>query len=102
MVKLLVMYNQPEDVEAFRAHYFGTHMPIAEKIANVRRFEVTTLSTLDGAAPPFCMVSEFWFDSREDLMAGLTSEAGQAAAADLANFAQAGVTLAVAEVEMKG
>lgn len=102
MVKLLVMYNQPEDVEKFRDYYFGTHMPIAGKIPNVRRVEVTTLSTLDGAAPPFSMVTEFWFDSQEDLMGGLTSEAGQAAAADLANFAQAGVTLAVAEVEMEG
>jgi uncharacterized protein (TIGR02118 family) len=101
MVKLLVMYNQPADVEAFRDHYFTMHVPLARKIENVRSVEVSTLSSLDGTAAPYYLVTALSFDSSDDLMGGLASESGQAAAADLANFAQAGVTMAVANVDLE-
>ncbi|MEU6697792.1 EthD family reductase [Pseudonocardia sp. NPDC046786] len=45
--------------------------------------------------PPYHLVAELTFDSAESLRAGLASAEGQAAAADLANFADGGATLFV-------
>jgi uncharacterized protein (TIGR02118 family) len=41
------------------------------------------------------LIAELEFDSMEAIQAAMASPEGQAAAADLANFAQAGVTLLV-------
>ena len=47
---------------------------------------------------PYHLVAELSFDSMADLQAGLASPEGQAAAADLANFATGGVTLLTYDV----
>jgi uncharacterized protein (TIGR02118 family) len=39
MVKFVVMYGQPEDPAAFDLHYAATHVPLVQKIQNLRRFE---------------------------------------------------------------
>jgi len=45
------------------------------------------------------LIAELSFDSMADLQAALSSAEGQAAAGDLSNFAQAGVTLIVFETK---
>ena len=44
-------------------------------------------------------MAEFWFSSPEAMQATMGSREGQAAAADLPNFATGGVTFLVGEVE---
>jgi uncharacterized protein (TIGR02118 family) len=39
MVKLVVGYGQPDDPARFDEHYVGTHIPLVNKIPNLRRFE---------------------------------------------------------------
>ena len=98
MVKLVGAYGMPEDTEAFDAHYGQTHAPLAEKIPNTRRYEYgKVLGTADGSDAPYYFLAELWFDSPDELQAALGSPEGQAAAADLANFASGGVTLMIAE-----
>jgi uncharacterized protein (TIGR02118 family) len=96
MARLLVLYNQPADTAAFDHHYFHTHVPIAKKIHGVRSFTVNSgkPATVAGSLSPH-LIAELEFDSMEALQAAMASPEGQAAAADLANFAQAGVTLLV-------
>ena len=38
-VKLMVLYTQPSDPEAFDRHYFGTHMPLVNAIPGLQRAE---------------------------------------------------------------
>jgi len=98
MVKLVVAYGAPEDSAAFDAHYASTHVPLVEKIPNLRRFEAgKILGTPDGSAAPFYWLAELWFDSVEELQAGMGSSEGQAAGADVATFASGGATLMIAE-----
>jgi uncharacterized protein (TIGR02118 family) len=98
MVKLVVAYGAPEDSAAFDAHYASTHVPLVEKIPNLRRFEAgKILGTPDGSVPPFYWLAELWFDSVEELQAGMGSSEGQAAGADVATFASGGATLMIAE-----
>ena len=59
MAKLIALCKKHAAAAAFDAYYFATHVPIAKKIAGLRRYEVSET------------------------------------AADLANFAQAGVALLI-------
>ena len=96
MAKLVVLYKKPEDATAFNDYYFGTHVPIAKQVPGLRRYEVS-----DGPVaapqgdPPYHFVAILSFDSADALQHALGSPEGQAAAADLANFAQAGVDLLI-------
>lgn len=98
MVKLVVSYGSPEDPAAFEQHYANTHVPLVEKIPNLRRFEAgKILGTPDGSPAPVYYLAELWFDSPQELEAAMGSAEGQAAGADVANFATGGATLMIAE-----
>ncbi|HSC05133.1 MAG TPA: EthD family reductase [Solirubrobacteraceae bacterium] len=98
MVKLVVSYGTPENPSAFDQHYAETHVPLVHKIPNLRRFEAgKVLGTPDGSPAPFYFMAELWFDSAQDLEAAMGSAEGQAAGADVANFASGGATLMIAE-----
>ncbi|NLG77508.1 MAG: EthD family reductase [Xanthomonadaceae bacterium] len=98
MAKLVVLYKKAQDPAAFDAYYASTHAPLAKKIPGLRTFEISTgaVSTPQGDSN-YQLVAILSFDSLEALQKGLASPEGQAAAADLANFAQAGVELLIFE-----
>ena len=94
MARLLVLYNKPADSAAFDRYYFETHVPIAKKVPGLRSYIVNDgpLNVVAGNQLPY-LIAELAFDSMPDLQLALASAEGQAAAADLSNFAQAGVAL---------
>ena len=98
MVKLVVGYGQPDDPAAFDEHYVSTHIPLVDKIQNLRRFESgKVVGTPDGSAPPFYYLAELLFDDPEQLQAAMGSPEGQAAGDDVATFATGGATLMIAQ-----
>lgn len=90
---LTVAYGQPTDPAAFDAHYESTHLPLAQQLPGVRGLRALHCSSLDDSPAPYYLVVELTFDSLEDLQTGLSSPQGQAAAGDVANFANGGATL---------
>lgn len=96
MAKLVVLYKHPSDPSAFDAHYFSTHVPLAKKIPGLRSYEVST-GPVGGpqGESPYRLVAILKFDSAHAVQQGLGSPEGQAAAADLGNFAQAGAELLI-------
>lgn len=99
MVKVVVVYGHPTDPEAFEKYYAETHLPIAAKIPNVAKVEVTKfISTPDGGKPSNYRMAEVYFENMEMLGAGMGSPEGQATVADLANFATGGADASIAEV----
>jgi uncharacterized protein (TIGR02118 family) len=99
MIKLTVLYNPPADPAAFDAYYFGTHVPLANKLPGLARMEVSKLSgSLDGSPAPYHLAADLYFASTDALMAALGSPEGAAVAADVANYAQAGVSMFVGEL----
>jgi uncharacterized protein (TIGR02118 family) len=98
MAKLVALYKKPADAAAFNAYYFGTHAPIAKRVPGLRGYEVSAgpIATPQGDSP-YHLAAILSFDSAEALQRGLGSSEGQAAAGDLANFAQAGVDLLIFE-----
>ena len=98
MAKLLAMYKRPADPAAFERYYFTTHVPLAKAIPGLVSYEVTRgpIMSLDGPAE-YHLIATLTFSSMAAIKAALTSAQGQAVAADLANFATAGVALLFAD-----
>jgi uncharacterized protein (TIGR02118 family) len=95
MAQLLVLYNSPADPAAFDRYYHQTHIPLAQKIPGLRSYLISSgpVQALAGTAPH--LIATLNFDSIADLSAALGSPEGQAAAADLSNFANGGATLLI-------
>jgi uncharacterized protein (TIGR02118 family) len=96
MATLIALYNKPADAAAFDKHYYSTHVPLAKKIKGLRRYEVSTgsVNTPQGASR-YHLIAMLSFDSLAAIQQGLGLPEGKATAADLANFAEAGVELLV-------
>ncbi|HEY3738381.1 MAG TPA: EthD family reductase [Bryobacteraceae bacterium] len=100
MAQILVLYNAPADPAAFDKYYRETHIPIAKKIPGLRSYTISssTVQSL-GGTPPY-LIAELSFDSTEAMSAALMSAEGQAAAADVPNFATGGATLLMCDTKL--
>ena len=99
MPRLIVLYNTPEDTDAFDAHYRDVHMPIVSRYPNLRDTRLSKLAGVAGREAAFYLMAEMVFDSAADLDEAIMSEAGAASAKDLRNFARAGATMFIAPDE---
>jgi uncharacterized protein (TIGR02118 family) len=94
MARLVVLYKTPKNAEAFDKHYASTHIPLAKKVPGLKKYDVSQGAIGTPAGPSgIHLVATLYFDSMDALKAGLSSPEGQAAAGDLANFADGGVDL---------
>jgi uncharacterized protein (TIGR02118 family) len=101
MAKLYAMYKHPTDAAAFDRYYYGVHLSIAKKVPGLTSYEVTRGSIAGmGGASPYHLIAALGFSSLASINAALVSPQGQAAAADIANFATGAVDLYFAETEM--
>lgn len=99
MAKLLVMYHIPADPAAFDAYYGRTHVPLAKKLPGLRSYTISKGPIASpGGTSPYHLIAELTFDSIGAIEAALGSPEGQAAVADLPNFASAGVTISMYEM----
>ena len=100
MVKVTVLYGPPSDPAAFEDYYANTHVPLAAKMPEVKRFEATrVLSTPGGDQPPYYRIAELWFDSQDTLQQAMGSPEGQETVDDIPKFATGGATVLIGEVD---
>jgi uncharacterized protein (TIGR02118 family) len=94
MARLVVLYKTPKNAEAFDKHYASIHIPLAKKVPGLRKYDISQGMIGAPAGPSgIHLVATLYFDSMDALKAGLSSPEGQAAAGDLANFADGGADL---------
>jgi uncharacterized protein (TIGR02118 family) len=99
-MRLTVAYLPPADMDAFLGHYQGKHIPLIKAVPGLERLEWSkVMGTPTGEPSRYAMIAELTFGSMEEFGAAMTSEASQAANADLANFAQGGVDIFICEVQ---
>ena len=97
MARLIALFSPPDDPAAFDAHYRDVHAPIVRRYPNLRGLHLTQPDGVGGRPAPYHLLAEMSFDSRADLDAALASDAGRESGRDLRNFAQAGVSLFIAD-----
>jgi uncharacterized protein (TIGR02118 family) len=97
--RVVVNYHHPEDPQAFLEYYRSTHAPLAKNLAGLSAYTWGVAETLDGSQPPFFVSAVLDWPSKDAALADLGSEQGQAASADMANFAQAGASMYALDLE---
>ena len=91
MAMLIAIYKQPVDQAAFDQYYFDKHVPLAKTIPGLRSYEVSKDNVMGmGGKHDAYLVALLEFDSLAAIGEAMASPQGQATAADLANFAEAG------------
>jgi uncharacterized protein (TIGR02118 family) len=91
----IVLYKTPSDPEKFDAYYFGTHMPLVQKVPGLLRAEVQRFR---GKSAPYYLLTTLYFNNKDEQKAAWNTPEGQAVTADVPNFAEEGqATLISAE-----
>jgi uncharacterized protein (TIGR02118 family) len=94
MAQLVVMYKTPKDTAAFDKYYVDKHIPIAKKIPGLRKYEVSHGAVATPAGPAgYHLVALLQFDNLAAIQTAMGSAEGQAAVADVGNFATGGVDI---------
>ena len=99
-VKLVVLYTQPDDADAFDEHYLGVHAPLVMKVPGLQRFEgARFVAAPDGGDVVYHRIAELYFEDQEALQQALGSPEGQATAQDYQQIAPSGSRMFVATVD---
>jgi uncharacterized protein (TIGR02118 family) len=100
MVRVTVLYSQPEDKVNFDRYFNETHVQKAIKAPGIERIESGTIkSTGDGSASPYYRITEVYFANDSAFQAFLASTEGKEALGDLDNFAKGRYTMLIGEVD---
>ncbi|EDK72497.1 Ethyl tert-butyl ether degradation EthD [candidate division TM7 genomosp. GTL1] len=86
MVRFLVLYNTPIDIEAFERHYHEVHIPLGKKLSGLKRYTLSRNIAPIRGGDAYYMVAELDWDSTEALKQAFQSPEGQATAADIENL----------------
>lgn len=98
---VLVVYGTPKDPAHFDDYYARVHVPLAAKIpalAGITLSKAPVAALAGGAAH---LVARLEFADMATLQASMGSPEGQAAAADLGNFASGGAQILAFEEDRK-
>ena len=101
MLKVTVLYGQPKDPAAFDQYYNEKHTPTALKMPGLKGFTVGRPVTTDPSVQsPYYLIANLYVDSMDAFHATMGSPEGQAAVADIQNFASGGVTILLNEEQV--
>ena len=93
-MKLIALYKQPEDPDAFEKRYFERHVPLVEKIPGLKNVTVTRFKkTLAGDG--FYLMAEMDFGDRDTFNAAMNSREMAATGKDINEFAGHLMTLMI-------
>jgi len=95
MVRMLVLYNRPEDLAAFDKHYNEIHIPLAKQMPGLVRY---TVSRNLSKGAPYHLVAELDWEDMAAFRAAVASPIAAEAAADVEKFATGGSSTLIFEV----
>ncbi|GAB3656126.1 EthD family reductase [Nocardioides korecus] len=97
--QLTVVYGHPTDPAAFDEHYATVHGPLAAKIPGLLSYTSHKADPgPDGSPADHYLVAVLTFADRDAFRAGFGGPEGQAAGADVPNFATGGASMLTGEV----
>jgi uncharacterized protein (TIGR02118 family) len=83
VVRFLVLYNQPEDREAFERHYREVHIPLAKKLPGLRRYSISRNMQAIRGGESFYLIAELEWDDLAAMQQSFQSPEGQATSQDV-------------------
>ncbi|MFM0203688.1 EthD family reductase [Paraburkholderia fungorum] len=92
MYKLIAIYVRPEDPAHFRKHLVETHLPLVARFPGLQAMHYSVAIDAGEDDQPFAVV-ECEFADEKALRDALSSPEGEAAGADVPNYAAAGVSI---------
>lgn len=92
MHTLMVLYGQPSDPAAFRAHYKEVHLPLAQAFPGAENLRISFDVTTPGGESEYFAIFSADFADEATFKAAMRSDQGRAAQADVPNFADGGAT----------
>jgi uncharacterized protein (TIGR02118 family) len=58
MVRVLVLYNKPEDAQAFEQHYREVHLPLVKTLPGLQRFTISRKILPLNESEPYYLIAE--------------------------------------------
>jgi uncharacterized protein (TIGR02118 family) len=99
-IKLVVIYPNPKDVEAFEIVYNRDHVPMAvEKLGGKTKIVATKILGSPQGTPPFHRIAEIHFPSMEALQACAASDGGKQTIANAVSISSGGAPIFVVAEE---
>lgn len=92
MYRLSVLYGTPDDPAEFDRYYRDVHVPIAKQMTGLTAWTLTWITEQQGVPADVYLIADLYAGSKDEMDTILASDAGVAAAADVANFATGGAT----------
>ena len=81
--RLVAVWPTPDDVEAFEAHYFDVHMPLARRMPGMVADRITRVGTVAAGDGNPRIVTILEWDDTDTMQAALDSPEGAATMEDL-------------------
>lgn len=99
MAKLIALYKQPEDVQAFEEAYFNTHLPLLNKVPGLEKTVLTRFTrTLVGDG--YYLMAEMYFKDMDGLKFAMRSPEMGASGENLNSFAEGQYVLMFGEEQI--
>ena len=93
-VKLVVIYPQPKDTDAFEKVYENEHVPLAvAKLGGKSKIVATKILSSPQGTPPFYRVAEVYFPSMQALEECAASDGGKEALAHAVKISSGGTPI---------
>lgn len=99
MVRFLVLYDTPNDINAFEDHYWRVHIPLAKKLPGLLSYAVSRNAVAIRGGEPYYLVAELAWEDMDALKRAFASPEGKATAEDVAGLAPTGVRSMIYELE---
>ena len=99
MVKIIVLYRKPTDIDAFDRHYNAVHLPLVRKTPGLRKLEVTRITGAPIGESKYHVMAEMYYDSVDAMNAANASPEGRAVAKDVMSTAADLVTILFGEIQ---
>lgn len=97
---LTICYGMPDNTDDFDSYYENQHRKLAERIPGQTGMTVRRCESIEGGPAPYYQIVELSFPDSASLAAAMSSVEGQAAAADVENFASGGYAIFIQHDDM--
>lgn len=86
MAKLIAIYHQPTDQEGFEKYYHNVHIPLAQKLPNLKGAEFHHVLQTQNTDDNLYLLAELQFENPAAMLQALSSPEGQEMAGDAKNL----------------